>query len=81
VILFPPTRNAKSITCPEERSRIRKGHGPENTTRLRRFAAGPIKSNGLRSAAKRCFQRAALLSMAASLGRISRSLSRGTLSL
>jgi predicted transposase YbfD/YdcC len=30
----------------EDRSRIRKGHGPENITRLRRFAIGVIKSKG-----------------------------------
>ena len=31
----------------EDRSRIRAGHGPENTTLLRRFATGLIKSRGL----------------------------------
>jgi len=31
----------------EDRSRIRTGHGPENMTRLRRFAIGLIKSRGL----------------------------------
>ena len=31
----------------EDRSRIRSGHGPENMTRLRRFAIGLIKSRGL----------------------------------
>ena len=30
----------------EDRSRIRAGHGPENTTLLRRFAIGLIKSRG-----------------------------------
>lgn len=30
----------------EDRSRISKGHGPENMTRLRRFAIGLIKSKG-----------------------------------
>lgn len=30
----------------EDRSRIRTGHGPENMTRLRRFAIGVIKSRG-----------------------------------
>ncbi|MGH9451610.1 MAG: ISAs1 family transposase [Terriglobia bacterium] len=30
----------------EDRSRIRTGHGPENMTRLRRFAIGVIKSKG-----------------------------------
>lgn len=33
----------------EDRSRIRTGHGPENITRLRRFAVGIIKSKGVRS--------------------------------
>jgi len=33
----------------EDRSRIRKGHGPENITRLRRFAVSIIKSKGVRS--------------------------------
>jgi predicted transposase YbfD/YdcC len=33
----------------EDRSRIRIGHGPENVTRLRRFAVGLIKSKGVRS--------------------------------
>jgi|TARA_B100001971_G_scaffold211682_1_gene239944 predicted transposase YbfD/YdcC len=33
----------------EDRSRIRKGYGPENITRLRRFAVGIIKSKGARS--------------------------------
>jgi|TARA_B110000263_G_scaffold192787_1_gene170826 predicted transposase YbfD/YdcC len=37
----------------EDRSRIRKGHGPENMTRLRRFAVGLIKSKGVRSVAQR----------------------------
>ena len=31
----------------EDRSRIRSGHGPENMTRLRRFAIGVIKGRGL----------------------------------
>ena len=31
----------------EDRSRIRTGNGPENTTRLRRFAIGLIKARGL----------------------------------
>ena len=31
----------------EDRSRIRTGHGPENMTRLRRFAIGLIKGRGL----------------------------------
>ncbi len=33
----------------EDRSRISKGYGPENITRLRRFAVGIIKSKGVRS--------------------------------
>lgn len=37
----------------EDRSRIRKGHGPENITRLRRFAVGVIKSKGVRSVAQK----------------------------
>jgi predicted transposase YbfD/YdcC len=36
----------------EDRSRIRTGHGPENITRLRRFAIGVIKSKGVRSVAQ-----------------------------
>ena len=32
----------------EDRSRIRTGNGPENTTRLRRFAIGLIKARGRR---------------------------------
>ena len=45
----------------EDRSRIRKGHGPENVTRLRRFVVGIIRSytNGKTSIAEkiRCLQR------------------------
>ena len=38
----------------EDRSRIRTGHGPENITRLRRFAVGLIKSRAkVRSVAKK----------------------------
>jgi predicted transposase YbfD/YdcC len=37
----------------EDRSRIRTGHGPENITRLRRFAVGLIKSKGVRSVAQK----------------------------
>ena len=37
----------------EDRSRIRKGHGPENMTRLRRFAVNVIKSKGVRSVAQK----------------------------
>lgn len=36
----------------EDRSRIRTKHGPENMTRLRRFAVGLIKSKGVRSVAQ-----------------------------
>ena len=31
-------------TCDEDRSQIRTGFGPENITRLRRFAVGILKS-------------------------------------
>jgi len=37
----------------EDRSRIRTGHGPENITRLRRFAIGIIKSKGVYSVAQK----------------------------
>ena len=37
----------------EDRSRIRTGYGPENMTRLRRFAVGLIKSKGVRSVAQK----------------------------
>jgi len=37
----------------EDRSRIRSGYGPENITRLRRFAIGIIKSKGVRSVAQK----------------------------
>lgn len=37
----------------EDRSRIRTGYGPENITRLRRFAIGLIKSKGARSVAQK----------------------------
>jgi len=40
----------------EDRSRIRTGHGPQNTTRLRRFAVGIIKSKGVRSVAQKMRQ-------------------------
>ena len=40
----------------EDRSRIRTGHGPENITRLRRFAIGVIKSRGARSVAHKMRQ-------------------------
>jgi len=37
----------------EDRSRIRTGHGPENISRLRRFAVGIIKSKGVHSVAEK----------------------------
>jgi len=37
----------------EDRCRIRTGHGPENITRLRRFAIGIIKSKGCSSVAQK----------------------------
>jgi predicted transposase YbfD/YdcC len=37
----------------EDRSRIRNGYGPENITRLRRFAIGVIKSKGVSSVAQK----------------------------
>ncbi len=37
----------------EDRCRIRTGYGPENITRLRRFAVGVIKSKGVRSVAQK----------------------------
>ncbi len=37
----------------EDRSRIRTGYGPENITRLRRFAIGVIKSRGTPSVAQK----------------------------
>lgn len=40
----------------EDRSRIRTGHGPENMTRLRRFAIGVIKSKGVYSVAQKMRQ-------------------------
>ena len=40
----------------EDRSRIRTGHGPENISRLRRFAIGIIKSKGGRSVAQKMRQ-------------------------
>jgi predicted transposase YbfD/YdcC len=40
----------------EDRGRIRTGHGPENITRLRRFAIGIIKSKGVRSVAQKMRQ-------------------------
>lgn len=40
----------------EDRSRIRTGHGPENMTRLRRFAIGIIKSKEVRSVAQKMLE-------------------------
>ncbi len=40
----------------EDRSTIRTGHGPENMTRLRRFAIGLIKSKGVRNVAQKMRQ-------------------------
>lgn len=40
----------------EDRSRISKGYGPENITRLRRFAVGLIKSKGVYSVAQKMRQ-------------------------
>jgi predicted transposase YbfD/YdcC len=37
----------------EDRSRIRIGYGPENISRLRRFAIGVIKAKGVRSVAQK----------------------------
>jgi predicted transposase YbfD/YdcC len=37
----------------EDRSRIRTGHGPENVTRLRRFAIGLLKSKGVSNVAQK----------------------------
>ena len=40
----------------EDRSRISRGYGPENITRLRRFAVGLIKSKGVYSVAQKMRQ-------------------------
>ena len=40
----------------EDRGRIRTGHGPENITRLRRFAVGIIKSKGVFNVAQKIRQ-------------------------
>ena len=40
----------------EDRSRIRTGYGPENVSRLRRFAVGLIKSKGVPSVAQKMRQ-------------------------
>ena len=40
----------------EDRSRIRTGKGPENMSRLRRFAVGLIKSKGVKNVAQKMRQ-------------------------
>jgi predicted transposase YbfD/YdcC len=40
----------------EDRSRIRTGYGPENITRLRRFAISVIKSKGVRTVSQKMLQ-------------------------
>jgi hypothetical protein len=40
----------------EDRSRITKGYGPENMTRLRRFAVGLLKSKGIKNVAQKMRQ-------------------------
>ena len=40
----------------EDRSTIRTGHGPENMTRLRRFAIGLVKSKGVKNISKKMRQ-------------------------
>lgn len=40
----------------EDRGRIRTGYGPENITRLRRFAVGLMKSKGVRNVAQKIRQ-------------------------
>jgi hypothetical protein len=40
----------------EDRCRISKGYGPENITRLRRFAIGLIKSKGVSNVAQKMRQ-------------------------
>ena len=40
----------------EDRGRIRTGHGPENISRLRRFAVGILKSKGVESVAEKMRQ-------------------------
>jgi len=43
-------------TFDEDRCRISKGYGPENMTRLRRFAIGLLKSKGIRNVAQKMRQ-------------------------
>lgn len=40
----------------EDRCRIAKGHGPENMTRLRRFAVGLLKSKGVKNVSQKVRQ-------------------------
>ena len=40
----------------EDRSRIAKGYGPENITRLRRFAVGLLKSKGIKNVSQKMRQ-------------------------
>ncbi len=40
------------VVFDDDPARLRTGHGPENMTRLRRFAIGLIKSKRVRSAAQ-----------------------------
>ena len=40
----------------EDRSRITKGYGPENMTRLRRFAVGLLKTKGVKNVAQKMRQ-------------------------
>lgn len=42
----------------EDRSRIRTGHGPENMTRIRRFAVGLLKSSGVKNITQKMQQMA-----------------------
>ena len=42
----------------EDRSRIRTGHGPENMTRMRRFAVGLLKSRGVKNITQKMRQMA-----------------------
>jgi len=42
----------------EDRSRIRTGHGPENMTRIRRFAVGLLKSRGVKNITQKMRQMA-----------------------
>jgi predicted transposase YbfD/YdcC len=57
----------------EDRSRISRGYGPENITRLRRFAVGIIKSKGVRSVAQKMRELTRNVRMVFSYLRISKS--------